>query len=110
MIYRVELGTTQYILGDYDSNNASDAKMKAQEEFAELCTIDHMVVYPKTLTEILVNQFMGWINTLSEELLKDGGLVKDHLSDVGFPRSLLSVLSDEDWDLAWAEFDRRCDR
>jgi len=109
--YMVEFaGRNRYVDVDgFDSTTPAEAIRRARSYLLndlELSPRDvgELVAYPEDLTRMLVNSFEDWIGTESEDLLEDGGLVRDHLRtayDMG-----LDVYNDEDWEAAWAEFDR----
>ena len=61
----------------------------------------------KELGQLLVAKFGDWVGTPSEELLEDGGLIIDHLTDNGYhDRDVLESIPSERWTMAWEYFDQ----
>lgn len=53
----------------------------------------------ETLAEILIIEFSNWLGTASEDLLEDGGVVEDHLSDNHGRANIPEKVWDEAWDI-----------
>jgi len=98
--YRVERENGR-LVGEYDATSTTDAIEQATSEVhAAMCRMPAVVAYPARLAKMLINTFESWIGTPSEDLLEDGGLVRDHLEGG------VLYYSDDDWAAAWDEFDR----
>lgn len=84
---------------DYRKN-----ELEAAIEALEYIKSRHSV--ERRLADMLVETFKDWIDTPSEELLSDGGLVIDHLvENWPYLRETFEIIPDKCWEAAWCYFD-----